>query len=240
MKYEYEKPAPPTALDKAAESALSGANVEEQPKLHDGEAKIRGLTEAQAPVAEMKQGAVKEKETTLMNMRQEQIAGSAENAVPRDKTKREARSLTLGKAELTDVATPRFEDFPAPQIRIVKPSPVDLDSHPKARQFITMITMGAKEGPNFASHYTIAQWGCGTSCVAFAIIDAITGKVYFPPALSHVGWAGWWEKEYGLKFRVDSNLLKVYGSPNEQDEKGIFYYTWKDNKLELIKSDINK
>ncbi len=48
---------------------------------------------------------------------------------------------------------------------------------PEARGFRTMILRGAAEGPVFADHYAISGWGCGTSCIHFAIIDSMSGSV---------------------------------------------------------------
>jgi len=36
-------------------------------------------------------------------------------------------------------------------------------------------------GPNFAGHYFVIRWGCGSECLMMAIVDARTGKVYDPP-----------------------------------------------------------
>jgi len=37
-------------------------------------------------------------------------------------------------------------------------------SSPEWREYRTMLRKGAKKGPNFASHFTVVQWGCGTQC----------------------------------------------------------------------------
>ena len=117
-----------------------------------------------------------------------------------------------------------------------KPRPVDLSSHRQARLYRTTLRRQAALGPNFAGHYTIAIWGTGTSTQAFAIVDALTGRVYFSDELPFVSWADWWEGEYGLKYRLDSNLLIVYGRRMEQDPKGIFYYLWDGKSLRHLKS----
>lgn len=106
-----------------------------------------------------------------------------------------------------------------------------------------MLHRGAKEGPNFAGHYTIVGWGCGSSCLEFAIVDASTGRVYFPPHLLsvstvHVGEA---ENEpepkfWALRYRVDSDLLVVLGAPNDDEGlEGISYYRWNGKSLERIR-----
>ncbi|MCU7495991.1 MAG: hypothetical protein HF314_16975 [Ignavibacteria bacterium] len=101
--------------------------------------------------------------------------------------------------------------------------------------FRTALRNGVKEGVNFAGHYTVVIWGCGTSCQSFAIVDQINGRVYFTKELLLVSYADYWEKDYGLNYRPDSRLLVVNGRPDEDKDKGRYYYEWKDNKLILIK-----
>ena len=64
--------------------------------------------------------------------------------------------------------TKRFKGKPAPPKLV---SPVD-------RLFRTMIRQGASKGPNFAGHYTIAEWGCGSSCVSIALMDAKDDTIF--------------------------------------------------------------
>ena len=135
-----------------------------------------------------------------------------------------------------DTVRLRFEDYTVASSFKGKPKPVDLSSHRKAGLYRTVLRQQAAQGPNFAGHYTIAIWGVGTSTQAFAIVDALTGSVYFSDELPFVSWADWWEGEYGLKYRLDSNLLIVYGRRREQDPKGIFYYRWDGKSLRHLKS----
>jgi hypothetical protein len=135
---------------------------------------------------------------------------------------------------------PRFEDFPVPKIFRGKPAR-PLLSTPDARAFRTHLREGAKEGPNFAGHYTIVGWGCGTGCEHFAIIDAQTGRVYFSDTLSTATYNLVENiEEAGLKYRLDSKLLILVGSPGEAAEAenmvGTFYYKWENNRLTLIHS----
>ena len=132
----------------------------------------------------------------------------------------------------------RFEDYAVKNIFNGKPHKVDLTSDPDAKMYRTSLREQTKKGVNFAGHYTVVIWGCGTSTQAFAIVDVLTGKVYFSSELPFVSWAGWWEEEYGLKFRKDSNLLIAYGHRMEEEEKGIYFYLWDGSKLKLIKSII--
>jgi hypothetical protein len=133
---------------------------------------------------------------------------------------------------------PRFQDFPATHIFKGKPARVDVNSRPDARMFRTQLRTQAAEGPDFAGHYKIATWGCGSSCESFAIVDSITGKVWFPPVLSEISWNGWDGDDYGLKFKLTSKLLVLHGSRGEEPATGSFYYLWEKNKLKLIRADI--
>jgi len=73
---------------------------------------------------------------------------------------------------------PQFDDFPVRTIYRGRPAPVDFRSDPTTRHFRTRLTQGAKASPDFAGHYTVVEWGCGTSCGVSTIVDAITGKIY--------------------------------------------------------------
>ena len=60
----------------------------------------------------------------------------------------------------------RFEDYPV--TAIFKGTPALPKLRLGDRLFRTRIRKGAAKGPNFAGHYTIADWGCGTRCVSIA------------------------------------------------------------------------
>jgi hypothetical protein len=94
---------------------------------------------------------------------------------------------------------PRFEDYRVGERFTGIPAAVDLRSHPKARLFRTMLREGAKKGPNFAGHYTVVTWGCGSDCRMIAVVDARTGRVYIAPFTVSPG--------IGEDFRSDSRLF---------------------------------
>jgi hypothetical protein len=141
--------------------------------------------------------------------------------------------------------TPRWEDYPA-DVWAGKAELLDLRSHPHARTFRTRLRENMKaKGINFAGHYTLATVGCGAACSISAIIDARTGRAYFPKMLSR-----WTRKigdfdrheEYEQQTRADSRLLRMLGRPNigrgtEQRyaPSGIYYYEWTNNRLRLVK-----
>ncbi|HMK38150.1 MAG TPA: hypothetical protein VK569_02340 [Bacteroidota bacterium] len=135
-----------------------------------------------------------------------------------------------------DSALPKFGEFSVAEEFKGKPAPVDLSSDPQAGRYRTRLREGAKSGPNFAGHYTIVIWGCGSSCQQFAIVDASTGGVYFSKEVPYVSFGDRTEEPFGLQFKRNSNLLAVYGHIREDDPKGIFFYTWDGKRLMFITS----
>jgi hypothetical protein len=103
-----------------------------------------------------------------------------------------------------------------------------------------MIREGGKEGPNFAGHYTIIQWGCGAACVSYAIIDARSGEVFHPAALQNIDQ---FQVDIDtpeqpdaemLQFNLKSRLIVAYGA-TDLKHRGISYFDWHDNQLSLLR-----
>jgi hypothetical protein len=135
---------------------------------------------------------------------------------------------------------PRIKDYPV-RIFKVKPAPAKISSS-RARMFRTVIREGAKGGPNFAGHYTIVTWTVGLNLLQLAIVDAQSGKVYFPPQLFQIAASfnpSELDAEYALDFQLNSRLLIVAGDRmgiGDDEEYGKFYYEWRNNQLRLIKA----
>jgi hypothetical protein len=127
----------------------------------------------------------------------------------------------------------QFEQFAVSEIYKGTPVAVNLDSHPEARRFRTVLRSGAQEGPNFAGQYTVVMLGCGTSCQSIAIVDAKTGTVYMPGLMA----------EAGAKYDIDSKLLVVNPPENIVEGYGNTppewlqsrYYVWEKNQLVEIR-----
>jgi hypothetical protein len=83
-------------------------------------------------------------------------------------------------AQSAPVRTPRFEDYPVPESWGGSPAPVVITTRAE-RMFRTRLTTAAKGPPNFAGHYRVEIWGCGSECISGAIVDLETGKVFSPP-----------------------------------------------------------
>ena len=136
-------------------------------------------------------------------------------------------------------ATPRFEDYPATVFK-GRTAALRLNGSKEARNFRTRLREGAQQGVNFAGHYTVVQWGCGTACLQVAFIDAKTGAVFFPRELNGFGVWFWDDNDEALRFKPDSRLLVMSGSPASEGSKdepksGLYYYEWTGTRLRLVR-----
>ncbi len=134
---------------------------------------------------------------------------------------------------------PRSEDYPVSKNEEYKGKPVRplLDSK-RARLYRTALREGTQKGPNFAGHYTIVTWGAGLGVFSAAVVDARTGKVYFPP-FSEIGNTG-----YGIPFidkgdnpswRIDSKLFAFIGRPDVYGNgMGMYVYLFERGRFRLL------
>ena len=130
----------------------------------------------------------------------------------------------------TTEAPPRFSDFPVHEAYHGKPAPAQPASAFDNR-FRTVIRKGAEHGPNFAGHYTVVIWGCGTSCAQFVIVDASSGRVYDPPFNNVAGGdTKGILKAWGLHYQLDSALFVAQGCPDERN-CATRYYKWNGESL---------
>jgi hypothetical protein len=142
-------------------------------------------------------------------------------------------------------AAPQFAQYPAAQALPAKAVNPDVRSHPLSRMFRTAIRKGAKNGPNFADHYTVVRWGCGSDCLQFAFIDARTGKVHHPPNFrtyqswnidDSALWISTGKQSDGIDFSLTSRLLVVVGGINDDPRlRGISYFLWEKDHLRRIR-----
>lgn len=134
----------------------------------------------------------------------------------------------------------RFEDYPAKRLKqnTKLASKITLTTA-QAKRYRTVISEEGKLGANFAGHYRLVIWGCGTDCRSFAIVDRATGIAHTPDSIRLVtGAIG--NDQPRLDFRQDSRLLVINGAINEQEE-GSFFYEWTGRDLKLIsRSPLNK
>jgi hypothetical protein len=112
---------------------------------------------------------------------------------------------------------PEFEDYSVAATFAGKMHSIVLAT-PLDRKYRTAIKETVAEGVNFAGQYVVVDWGCGTGCEEFVIVDAKTGTVYdppfdevdfhYPPKESDVRW---WCYPDLVNYHKDSQLLVVEG-----------------------------
>jgi hypothetical protein len=127
-----------------------------------------------------------------------------------------------------------FEHYPAEADFQGKPAEPILAT-PHERRLRTDIREQARKGPNFAGHFTVAQWGCGSPCIGFVIIDARSGAI-FDPDLS-VGCASKNGMGAGVEFRLKSRLLSADGMTDPTSKEvvcGASYYEWNGKRLKFV------
>lgn len=107
-------------------------------------------------------------------------------------------------------ALPQYADFAVtPEPLPTRPA-LKLDSA-FARKYRTRLGEGLRDLPvNFAGHYVMVTWGCGTTCLDGGMVDAQTGEAFaLPGILDSFGPFG---IEEPLLHRPDSRLLVTLGA----------------------------
>lgn len=136
---------------------------------------------------------------------------------------------------------PKFSQYPA-VVETARVKTIDLRRNPRAYSVRSRLSEGLRGGINFAGHYVVVGWGCGTGCVSGAIIDGRTGTVYWPEQLIAMGvWYGngnYTDKP--IEYKKNSRMLIIRGLPGRKNDNapdvpsGDYYYEWKKNKLRQV------
>lgn len=101
-----------------------------------------------------------------------------------------------------------------------------------------------RPGPNFAGHYIVIVWGCGTGCIRMAMSDAETGAVYNPPisagglALPMLMFPVSVGKAPELDYRLASRLVVIRATPHwdQRDAASYaFYFLWQAKHWTLLR-----
>jgi hypothetical protein len=147
---------------------------------------------------------------------------------------------TTRKVESPLRAPPQFKDFRVRTPIPARKEPAQVANH--VSDFEKLLRETAKEGPNFAGHFVVEEWSCGSFCTGLAIVDSETTKLhyvtfnvsYFCP--EHDGGSA-------LEYELDSRLLIARGAIETYSTNsfvdgpcGRFYYKWDGHSLKLIHS----
>lgn len=159
---------------------------------------------------------------------------------------------------LCGAEAPRFEDFPSGKhFNGVPASPKLIE--PWAKRYRTRIREGVtkdyganrgyeyvrSKGPNFAGHYFVVNWGCGTGCLMMVIVDAVTGQVYPPPlsagklgtqtiCVPNLG-LGWGDFDYRPNSRLFMMKTCPLGNGLTYPFSGTSYFTMEPGGWRFIK-----
>ena len=131
---------------------------------------------------------------------------------------------------------PRFSDYPVRERFQGKTAPVVLTR--AARMYRTRLKEAAQGKPNFAGHFIVTTWGCGTECIEGAIIDARTGHVFMLP-FTLCCWApGNVDDNFKpVDYRLNSSLIILSGARDEKDgDYAARAYRFQNSRLVLLKT----
>ena len=130
---------------------------------------------------------------------------------------------------------PRFTDYPVNESFSGKTASLVLSR--EARMYRTRLNEAARQKPNFAGHFVVTTWGCGTECIMGAIIDASTGRVFMLPTTLCCWGADVDEKFNPVEFRPNTKLIILSGARNEKEgDAATRFYKFENNRLVLIRS----
>jgi hypothetical protein len=146
------------------------------------------------------------------------------------------RQVSPGQVE----KRPQFSDYRVKHVYRGEPAKPIITR--EFRTFRTMIRLGADSDVEFAGHYTVPRWGCGTGCNGFVIVDSLSGKIYEGFGVAELPFK-WLEKHGGeemerMEFHPNSRLLKINACPNEKD-CGLYDYVMMEGKgLKLVHKEL--
>jgi len=125
-----------------------------------------------------------------------------------------------------------FDDFPTSNVwNKQKVEPI-LDT-PRKINFRTILRQGAKKNPNFNGIYSVVEFGCGTSCQSFFVINLESGIVYE----GFVTTAGvqYTAESYLFIANPISDLLEIFkGYQNVPGWNKTIYSIWNEDHLKDI------
>ncbi len=150
--------------------------------------------------------------------------------------------LALAAVNFAQSNAPPFARYAA-QVETFKNVRINLQSNKNARTYRTNLRNVAKEGVNFAGHFIVANWGCGTNCSETAIIDARNGKVFFPAELAGAifGFCDLPDDAEPIVYKADSRLFVLNGFKggdalaSKKSSCGIYYLEWTGTNFKQVK-----
>ena len=150
----------------------------------------------------------------------------------------------LAWAPLSSATIPGFQDYLVTNLWH-GPPPALILTKPWERMFQTRLRNAANGPPNFAGHMRVVLWGCGSECIAGAVVDLENAAVLSPPLAStttNSGRVSFCQSAYehsGVEYRVDSRLMIVkcglnYSIRLERNIPDTYYFVLDNNRFRQI------
>jgi hypothetical protein len=152
----------------------------------------------------------------------------------------------ISASDLKDEKAPTFVNYSMPSEAPVERPKVDTKTTMIGRTYRTVLKKSIASGANFAGHYNVGVWGCGSSCSTFAVVNLKTGQIIVPNGIRSVsglhldntveqflpeGQHGYW----GYRYKLDSRLLVLVGMLNEDEKReGAYYFVMDNNRLKQV------
>jgi hypothetical protein len=123
---------------------------------------------------------------------------------------------------------PKFSEYPGAALYDGPISKPVLKRGMEAWHFRTVIREGSKGAPNFNGYLRVVEWGCGSPCHQFAIVNQRNGHVYMVPVVPDLGAA----------YKLESKLL-ILDPPSMGSREFVggipsYYFVW-DEATETLK-----
>jgi len=130
-------------------------------------------------------------------------------------------------------AIPAFTDYTVVAESHLKRPKLKLNNE-FSRMFKTRLSNGLKNNPvDFAGHYVVVTFGCGSGCLYGGFIDAETGQAMEIPF--SVSPPGLFREPDPIEHKANSRLLIVRGNLNEADGSAKrYFFSLQGSKLEPI------
>jgi len=133
----------------------------------------------------------------------------------------------------TNGAIPAFTDYTVVAEGHLKRPKLKLNNE-FSRTVKTRLSNGLQNNPvDFAGHYVVVTFGCGSGCLYGGYIDAETGQALEMPF--SISPAGLFRESDPIEHNADSSLLIVSGKLNEADGSAMrYFFSLQGSRLEPI------
>ncbi len=129
---------------------------------------------------------------------------------------------------------PQFSDYPAP---VFKGKNVAMQLNENTKNYRTRFGYLKNEKPNFAGHYVIDFFGCGTSCIIGIAFNVRNGATQFLPSGALT--ACYKEAsftDYEIYYRANSRLFITSGGYDNEEGCSTKYFIEQNGQFKLIKT----